>query len=442
MFAVFLPAINFRGNRSPYLWWFHKLLYELGDQAAYICGDDYFRDPAELLAEGRSEASDNLQYSLPDRATLIKQIREDVPLHVWQALEARYPANPLAAFKHYCQEFDAPLESAIKIAFDQLYTFTGSIEAVITCVNCFTLQEVCRNRNLPLIHIELGPLRQPVFLQPAYFDFSGVNGNTESHSRFNSLHEDIADDWCSLPALRKLFFMELRQNLSEPDIELGLCLQVEDDSNILCYANGYSSLSIIHNASNLLRDRFIRPPVLVRSHPSSQFALQRLPPGLEIDKSATSVDFVSRCQRIHAINSGLLVEALLQNRAVNSYGDSPFSYCISSSSGSCNETGLSFFLLNYLVPWRLAFAPDYIRWRLGGPTESEIRKMHLENLMLDKIDKLQSRVEERDEYIASLEMELNRIKSTASWQITKPLRFLAFLWRSLVNAIRSPASLR
>jgi hypothetical protein len=35
-----------------------------------------------------------------------------------------------------------------------------------------------------------------------------------------------------------------------------------------------------------------------------------------------------------------------------------------------------------------------------------------------------------------LQGEIDRIKSTFSWQITKPLRLLAFLWRKLNNLSR------
>lgn len=65
MIAVFLPALNFRGNRSPYLWWFYKFSSEFGAQAGYIAGDEYYRDPSELRAEGRNEASEGGSEPVP-----------------------------------------------------------------------------------------------------------------------------------------------------------------------------------------------------------------------------------------------------------------------------------------------------------------------------------------------------------------------------------------
>lgn len=425
MFAVLLPALNFRGNRSPYLWWFHKLLDALGDQAGYICGDEYFRDPSRLLAEGRPEAGDSMaalyRYDLPDRARLDKQLRADIPLTAWQALEARYPANPLVAFRHYCLEEDDGLQAAMEEALGRLNAARGPIEAVITCVNCATLKKLCRAQQLPLIHLELGPLRRPEFLQTAYFDFSGVNGNSESQSRFMAA---AADEQWPVEDLRHIFAIPRIPKEKQPDIDLGLSLQIEDDSNILCYANGHSSLSLVNNARNLLADRDIAPPVLVRAHPGSSFALRSLPPGLEIDRSSTSVDFAMRCKRIHTINSGLAVESLLLGRSAIVRGDCPFTFCVDAATGHCDPAAFSFFLLNYLVPWQLAFTPEYIRWRLSKPAEQEIRRRHTESFMQEKILLLELQVVE-------LERQLATIKSSLSWRLTYPLRALGNLTRRL-----------
>ena len=431
MFIVFLPALNFRGNRSPYLWWFHKLLSAFGDTAAYICGDEYFSDLEQLLTAGRTDVSHDLarafQYCLPDHATLQNQLRADVPLRVWQGLEERFPSNPLAAFNYYCLQDDEELRVAITDALDQIVARVGEeIEAVVTCVNCATLQKLCRARNLPLVHMELGPLRQPAFLQTAYFDFSGVNGGTEAHSRFDSDPEKTKapDYWASVENLRSLFMIRPISAVPHASVDLGLGLQVEDDSNVVCYANGHSALSLINNGRRSLFEGDINPPILVRSHPGSFFSLQTLPAGLENDTSATSVDFVVRCRQIHSINSGVAVEGLLLDRAVLVRGACSFSYCVKPDTGECREPEFAFFLLNYLVPWHLAFQPDYIRWRMNNPTERVIRQRHLEGFMQDKIRLLELRVSELERSLRESEERMAQIKSSFVWRLLWPLRAL------------------
>lgn len=423
MFVVFLPALNFRGNRSPYLWWFHKLHSALGDQAGYICGDEYFRPPEELLAEGRLEASSTLaeryHYRLPEPATLSNLLRADIPVTVWQSIEALYPANPLAAFRHYSLQEAPLLFKAINQALDQLNNTTSPLEAVITCVNCATLTKVCKERGVSLIHIELGPLREPQFLQTAYFDFSGVNGNTEAHSRYlasNYIANDDSEEDLQL-LLCDLLLLQKPPKSEEASFELGVCLQIEDDSNIVCYSNGHSSLSLINDARRAIAEKKVSPPVLIRSHPGSHFAIRSLPSGLAIDSAPSSLAFAKRCKRIQTINSGLAVEALLLGRNAVVLGESPFSFCSERLTGQCINPALQFFLMNYAVPWGIAFTPDYIRWRLGHPTEPDIRNRHMKALMNEKIRHLEQK-------IVNLEQQLEEIRSSLSWRITLPLRKL------------------
>lgn len=423
MFAILLPALNIRGNRSPYLWWFHKLLHAMGDQAGYICGDDYYREPSLLLAEGRQEASPELashyQYQLPDGPTLNNLARADIPLAVWHAIEGRYPANPLASFRHYCLEEDSELYGAMANALDRLEALGGPLEAVLTCVNCATLKSLCRNRSLPLVHVELGPLRQPVFLQTAYFDFSGVNGETEAQARYlaSGMPPPPGQDRDEINHLRHLFLMQRPPLEEPPEADLGLCLQVEDDSNIICYAHGHSSLSLINDARAQLAEEQIAPPVLVRAHPGSYFSIRHLPAGLAADDSASSLAFALRCRRIHTINSGLAVESVLMGRNVIVRGDSPFAFCVDAETGNCAPSALAFFLLNYLVPWKIAFSPEYLRWRLGNPSEIDIRQQHLDAFMQDKIKQLEHRVSE-------LERQLEEIHASFAWRLSYPLRAL------------------
>lgn len=440
MFAVFLPALDFRGNRSAYLWWFYKFLTEFGEQAGYICGDEYFADPERHLANGRAEAGEDLarrcQYRVPDVQALSRVARADIPLRVWRSLEDLFPSNPLEAFKYFCSKEDKPLLMALTSAFDQIGSNGETIEAVITCVNCASLQSLCRERKLPLIHIELGPLRSPLYLQTAYFDFSGVNGGTESWQRFNAAGAGPVDEWQALEALRSLFFMKRLPNEGRPTIDLGIGLQVEDDSNIICYSNGFSSLSLLNAARSMLAEQLVSAPVLVRPHPGSIFSLQNLPAGLVYDNSETSVDFILQCKRIRTINSSLAVESLLLGREVDMYGESPFVSCVDRDTHEVNQPFLSFFLLNYLVPWKLAFSTEYIRWRLGMPAEEAIRNVHVEFFMHEKIKLLESRIAELEQALEGRDREIDRLKSTISWHLSYPLRAASKIVRKILDSRR------
>lgn len=427
MFVIFLPALNFRGNRSPYLWWFHKFLNDFGKQAIYVCGDEYFNDPEQLLAAGRTEASAAIaelyNYHLPDSITLANQSRIDIPLEKWQALEALFPTNPMAVFQHYCTQVDMGFCTEIETVIDRICAQSGVPEAIITCVNCASLQRVCSGRNLSLLHIELGPLRPPNFLKTAYFDFSGVNGKTEAARRFESdtTPSEALVDWHSIDQLRSLFMLRRMPTCLHQDVERGLALQIEDDSNIICFSNGHSALSLINSARQALTGKNIPPPVLVRSHPGSFFSLRSLPSGLDVDHSMSSIDFIIRCKDIHTINSGLAVESMMLGRKVHILGESPFSFCTNAINNECNVDAFSFFLVNYLVPWNLAFKPEYIRWRLRNPNESSIRQMHLEGFMQEKIRLLEARITELEQCLVESDNRWAQLKSSLPWRLSHPL---------------------
>lgn len=428
MFAVFLPSLNFRGNRSPYLWWFYKFLNEFGERAGYICGDEYFLDPKVHFYNGRHEASAEVarhyQYNIPDVQSLSELPRSDIAEHVWQSLEKQFPANPLEAFKHFCLTDDECLSKAFVQAFDQLESLCCEIDVVITCINCASLKRLCKEKGLPLLHIELGPLRSPQYLETAYFDFNGVNGGTESRQRFNATDASIntLGEWHDVAALSSLFITGGKSSKTQPITDLGIGLQVEDDSNIICYSNGFSSLSLLNNSRRLLAEKKVSAPVLVRVHPSSIFTLRNLPPGLSIDKSTTAIDFIQKCKEIHTINSSLAVEAILQGRKAIVFGDSPFAYCIDADSFQSDTSALCFFLLNYLVPGKLSISSDYILWRLSKPTEGAIRDVHLEFYMREKIKLLEIRVANLEQTLIERDKQIIQLKSSFSWYLIYPLR--------------------
>lgn len=434
MFAIFLPALNFRGNRSPFLWWFYKFVSEFGQEAVYICGDEYFLHPNVHRENNRTEiheeAARNFGFQIPDERLLRALPKVNINAQVWQALEELFPANPPASFRHFCLNEDPVLREAFIGAFDQIKKVDGEVEAVITCVNCATLQRFCKEQSLPLLHLELGPFRSPHYLGTAYFDFSGVNGGTESQERFSSARNstDGMGDLLSIEAIRSLLMARNGLPPVQSTVGLGIALQVEDDTNIICYSNGFSSVSLLNNARNLLIEEKVAKPVLVRGHPGSFFSPRGLPPGLDVDPSRTAMEFIQRCDEVHAINSSLAVEFLLQGKKAVVFGESPFAFCVDPDTHQHKASNLSFFCLNYLVPWRLATSADYIRWRLRNSSERAIMDVHLEFYMREKIALLESRV-------ADLERELNdRDEQIAVLRASTFWRF-SYFFRRIFNVV-------
>lgn len=330
-----------------------------------------------------------------------------------EVLDARFLAcskiiAPESIIRPILDEFRSPLDFFIAFVKNgiQVYKYWLSdeikklkdrhqIEAIFTCLNDRSLEDVARWHNIPVIHSEGGAIRRPDFrLGTFYFDFSGVNGNTEASDRSRSVGTVFTD----FPPMKPQEILEyiatnktidLIKNTAEHEFEIGTVLQVEDDSNIICFNNGHTMLDILYQALAL----FPANKLGLRGHPVSHFkisdnsSLFGLPSRFGIiDQSPSSLAFIKRCKRIFTLNSSVALESLLMGRPTYLFGDSSLRFMTLRNSDRhlMNETApqknlaalLDWYVFGYLVPEQYAMNPGYFRWRLGRPSEKEIYDRH------------------------------------------------------------------
>jgi len=230
--------------------------------------------------------------------------------------------------------------------------------------------------------------------------------------------------------MRALFMVKDRQPQTQSTIDLGIGLQIEDDSNLVCYSNGFSSLSLLNNSRRLLAEKKLNAPILVRGHPGSFFSLKNLPQGLSTDSSKTALDFIRCCKEIHTINSSLAAEFLLQGKKATVFGDSPFLFCIDADTREHKASAFCFFCLNYLVPWQLAISSDYIRWRLRSPNERAIRDTHMEFYMHEKITLLEAQIADLERELSERDKQIAVLRSSVFWLF---ISFLRKLFRAVLR---------
>lgn len=446
MLAAFLPPYPFRGTPAPYLWWYYRLLGEWSAEAAYFITGKAHTMPADRW-KGRwecgPEAQARLGYRLPEQPdSLIHQYGwlDEGRFERWLASAG---GNPILAFRRFLTERDASFEEELR---GLLAAAPEPIEAVVTACNVPCLEAVCAQLSIPVVHVELGPLRAPLYRDTGYLDFQGVNGNTESAARYAAWNGPR-------PRLQRedllAFFTQRRSkgwNSDAPlDTDLGIVLQVEDDSNLVAYGNGMDNLGIL--AATRLRGVQGEHSVRVRPHPGSMFA----PRGdwYQLDDCADSLTFVQRCRHVLTVNSSVGVEALLLGRNVEAFGDSSFGFILEAGEKEEQLDRLAFYLLAYLVPLSMLLEPGYIRFRLGLPAEDAIIARHIEEHMrqqglaealysgyspelrvammvahanaarapLERISALEKEMGERDRQIEGF-------RSSASWKLTAPVRWL------------------
>ena len=164
---------------------------------------------------------------------------------------------------------------------------------------------------VPFVHYEKGPLRQPDYLDTAYWDLSGVNGGTECNARWNSSRKT---DWQDMELSREeLLFLfcsdnskfEDRSAVVKQDAAAGVAGQVDDDSNVIAYANGFSNFEAFQFTRHLFPDG----NVIVRRHPAAQtFCVG------QNDIDPRVYHFIQRVGLVICINSSVALEAALMGK--------------------------------------------------------------------------------------------------------------------------------
>ncbi|MCT2418315.1 hypothetical protein N1689_10735 [Pantoea sp. XY16] len=369
MIVAYFPSFPFRGRSAPYLWIFYKLLTTYGDRLHFLTDDLYRQDVDIWRQYQRWELLDDSQkrqgYRLPTSAELATMSFTHFNSDFFVRMLAEHEGNPTRAFYEYLTQNDVSLERDF---YDALQSI-GNVEVVLNWCNCPSLFSACKRLNIPVMNMELGPLRHPEYLSTGYLDFSGVNGNTEAKARYAAAAEDCQLN-LTLEDLRGFFSSTPLPTLTK-QYKSGIVLQVENDSNLIAYSNGFNNQVLLDYAQLNYDGNF-----LVRSHPGSAF---RLKENLSnVDQSATSIDFIARCEKIVTINSSVGLEALLMGVPVIAFGDSSFRFILEAEEEKERINRLGFYLFAYLVPYALIFDLEYIRFRLSRPDEKSIIKKHLQ----------------------------------------------------------------
>lgn len=242
------------------------------------------------------------------------------------------------------------------------------IKGIVLWSNCPSIKKIAQKYKIPVIHNEMGPLREPTYLPTCYFDFSGVNGETESASRFTKYTQSENESYNDLSrlALVSLFSKVVKPIREFNKYQVGLPLQVEDDSNIIAFSNGFDNSELINYAKNKTDS------ILVRKHPYGRVDYDDIITG---SSELSPQEFISLCEYIITINSSVGLEAMLLGKPAELLGDSPFNFIDQKNEDFIKQ--LRFGLLNYLVPFDFLFNEEYYDWRSTMPHENSIREKHI-----------------------------------------------------------------
>ncbi len=373
MFAVFLPPYPFRGVKAPYLWLFLKYLHCSNEKILFITSPDYVEVINDETQHSRWEfdtaSMASLGYSLPDEQSLARHEYLYLDHALYETMLAQHHHDPIKSFTTFLTESISELENELFSLLTK--EIIQRVDAFVSICNCPSLEKVARALNKEVIHLEIGPLRAPMYRNTAYLDFTGVNGNTEARARYESCQTEI-DITCSMNDLHRYFLEAISLPSSSENQVAGIVLQIEDDSNIIAYSHNFTNISLI----SYVRQQHTLENILVRAHPGSLFRLRD--DIFSIDASANSLEFIQKCHSIYTINSSVGLEALLCEKKTNILGDCSYAFVAEEASGPTRVNAMAFYLFAYLVPFELIFNLEYLRFRLDHPAELDIVRKHLQ----------------------------------------------------------------
>ncbi|WP_323072802.1 GT99 family glycosyltransferase N-terminal domain-containing protein [Klebsiella quasipneumoniae] len=373
MFAVFLPPYPFRGVKAPYLWLFLKYLHCSNEKILFITSPDYVEVINDETQHSRWEfdaaSMASLGYSIPDEQSLARHEYLYLDHALYETMLAQHHHDPIKSFTTFLTESISELENELFSLLTK--EIIQRVDAFVSICNCPSLEKVARALNKEVIHLEIGPLRAPMYRNTAYLDFTGVNGNTEARARYESCQTEI-DITCSMNDLHRYFLEAISLPSSSENQVAGIVLQVEDDSNIIAYSHNFTNISLI----SYVRQQHALENILVRAHPGSLFRLRD--DIFSIDASANSLEFIQKCHSIYTINSSVGLEALLCEKKTNILGDCSYAFVAEEASGPNRVNAMAFYLFAYLVPFELIFNLEYLRFRLDHPAELDIVRQHLQ----------------------------------------------------------------
>lgn len=375
-YVSFLFPISIRGINAPQLWAMLSQIERMPTNEMHFIGsDDYFsnlesyegRWDAKRWHKGFDEAKKGVSFDLIEQC-IFNDLYEQFKTHnrVW---------------KHLITNQYGPLMDALTVLLERALK-KHDVPCIFTLCNCKSLEVVGKELGIPVVHFELGALRSPIYQETAYLDFTGVNGNTESASRFENFEMELKRN----PKFKVLKKNEIFDFIATNPIldfeedsgnyyKAGVAFQVEDDSNMLAFSNGfdnfesYSYATLKHSEDN----------VLVRLHPLGHANYNNVK---VIDTSKSSLEFVHKCQSIITINSSVALEAFLTGKQTIILGDNPMNFIVDVIKNDTSEdkrrvsAAIHFFVFGYLIPFNLLFNKSYLDWRLSNPTEMEICKYH------------------------------------------------------------------
>jgi len=369
MFLAFLNHYDIRPVDAQYLWVFYCMLHKFDNKdITYIINEDYKK---QYTPQERWEMQPEIakkQFYIPPAILDFDKIKHIIGDKI------TISDNPSKNLRHYIKQQISEIIGLPEPDF-------CNVKAGLTWVNNKTFEDKCKKYNIPVIHNEFATLRTPIYKDTFYFDFKGVNGNTEFNKRFeifkNSINSSLllsVEELIHLVTKPEFVnkLIEIYKNKSKRKYACGIPMQVANDTNVIAFSNGWSNIDLITYSIK----KYGRKNTLLRNHPGCVLKATDRP----CDKfdEGYCFEFLDNVDHVTTINSSVGFEAVLLGKTVEYLGESPFNIANHLSSEDLLYF-LNFAIVSYIVPIKYLFNKDYYIYRLECFDEKELFTSGLEN---------------------------------------------------------------
>lgn len=369
MYLAYFSHYDTRPCLCQYLWVYYMVRDKLPD-TYYILNEDYIRP---FTPQQRWEM--RVDRAL-EKGYLPPTIHTPENYTILEKAQVSYPdLMPSEVLRQSVKNGVKGQHEAIEKVLDNY-----NIKAGLLWLNNVAFKKQLNERNIPVIHNEGGALRHDVYRESIYFDFSGVNGNTEFDKRFKNFLKisdkvKILDRKELLKVISPKYSDELIKVLTrktKPEYKIGVGMQVEMDTNLLIYNNGYAYFDVVLQARKECNN------VLIRNHPCASVKFVNLF-GCELDTSKNSYEFINSCENVYCMNSSVGLEAMLLGRKAKIFGQNPFKSLTTMDEETLIKA-LNFAIFGYQVPVELLFDDNYYskRIEMGLENEEDLYNLGLE----------------------------------------------------------------
>ena len=198
MFISYFEPFKTRNEEAFDINFFYSQVYNFkGEDVLYVTNKFYFKDIEYYRKTRPSFGEDAIKgttkyycYEFPSNEDISSLDKRFIDESLFEPLFKKYGNDCTKVERFLLTSVYEPLFHFFDSLLQELNKQNRKVETILIIKNCPSIEKAARRYGIPVLHYEIAPFRNPMYMQTAYMDFSGVNGKTEVLSRFAKFKDE------------------------------------------------------------------------------------------------------------------------------------------------------------------------------------------------------------------------------------------------------------